>query len=128
MTIAAAKTSKPKPATAPLFTGQSTTGPGAPENQQPNKSTDFVNSLLGLLVERGLLPDESMPEAAQAVREHFGCETYYVAANDRTAEQETTARAVLALFNGRNAREVARRLGIGRTTVYRYIKQAGGRS
>nr|WP_305683079.1 helix-turn-helix domain-containing protein [Hydrogenophaga sp.] len=30
------------------------------------------------------------------------------------------------MFNGRNAREVARRLGIGRATVYRLIKQGGG--
>ena len=32
---------------------------------------------------------------------------------------------VLALFNGRNATEVARRLGISRATVYRVIKQPG---
>ena len=31
---------------------------------------------------------------------------------------------VLALFNGRNASEVARRLQISRATVYRVIKQA----
>lgn len=28
-------------------------------------------------------------------------------------------------FNGRNAREIARELGIGRATVYRYIKLPG---
>lgn len=32
---------------------------------------------------------------------------------------------VLSLFNGRNATEIARKLGIGRTTVYRIIKQSG---
>jgi Mor family transcriptional regulator len=30
---------------------------------------------------------------------------------------------VLSLFNGRNATEIARKLGIGRATVYRIIKQ-----
>jgi DNA-directed RNA polymerase specialized sigma subunit len=36
------------------------------------------------------------------------------------------ARKALALFNGRNAREVARRLGISRPHVYRLLKQPGG--
>lgn len=34
---------------------------------------------------------------------------------------------VLSMFNGRNATEIARKLGIGRTTVYRIIKQAGSK-
>jgi len=41
-------------------------------------------------------------------------------------DKNTRARKVLALFNGRNAREVARKLGISRTSVYRYLKQPGG--
>lgn len=63
-------------------------------------------------------------EAEQAVREHFGgTETYIRSAAEIRRQQ--TARQVLQLFNGRNATEVARRLGISRSTVYRCIKQPG---
>lgn len=42
------------------------------------------------------------------------------------AGRQATAQRVLSLFNGRNASEVARRVGISRASVYRYLKQAGG--
>ena len=54
-----------------------------------------------------------------AVRAEFSGETVYVAARREISGQ------VLALFNGRNATEVARRLQVSRATVYRHIKQAG---
>ena len=60
-----------------------------------------------------------------AVRAEFRGEMFYVASRPDTERQKIVAQT-LALFNGRNATEVARRLGIGRTTVYRYLKQAGG--
>ena len=59
-----------------------------------------------------------------AVRAEFRGEECYIASRPATARQEMVAQ-VLAMFNGRNASEVARRLGIGRATVYRVIKQAG---
>lgn len=59
-----------------------------------------------------------------AVRAEFRGEECYIASRPATARQELVAQ-VLAMFNGRNASEVARRLGIGRATVYRVIKQAG---
>lgn len=58
-----------------------------------------------------------------AVRAEFRGEECYIASRPATARQEQVAQ-VLALFNGRNASEVARRLGIGRATVYRIIKQS----
>jgi DNA invertase Pin-like site-specific DNA recombinase len=39
---------------------------------------------------------------------------------------EQRAQQILELFNGRNAREVARAIGCGRATVYRVLKQHGG--
>lgn len=54
-----------------------------------------------------------------AVRNEFLGERCYVTDRNATAEQ------ILALFNGRNATEVARRLNISRATVYRHIKQPG---
>ena len=58
------------------------------------------------------------------VRAEFRGEECYIAGMPATARQERVSQ-VLALFNGRNSSEVARRLGISRKTVYRHIKQAG---
>lgn len=75
---------------------------------------------------RELLPDESaaaeLEEIKRQVRREFGGREVYI---HRRRSEETRVRAerVLAMFNGRNASEVARRLGIGRATVYRIIKQ-----
>jgi hypothetical protein len=43
----------------------------------------------------------------------------------RKALLSDPAMGVLALFNGRNATEVARKLNVGRATVYRHLKQPG---
>lgn len=107
---------------APLFEGQSTTGPGV--RRQRDADTDFVTSLLDLLTAEGLMEGESREDADKALREHFKPGTYYVAATAPT-EREAVARRVLSMFNGRNARQIARTLHIGKTTVYRILKQAG---
>ena len=60
-------------------------------------------------------------KAQTAVRAEFAGEEVYI---QKRSSREISAE-VLRLFNGRNATDVARRLGIGRATVYRYIKQAG---
>ena len=57
------------------------------------------------------------------VRAEFRGEECYIADRPATARQQQVAQ-VLSLFNGRNATEVARRLGIGRSTVYRILKQS----
>lgn len=66
-------------------------------------------------------------EIRQAVRDHYGGELVWVAKRP-PSERQRQAQQVLALFNGRNATEVARQLRIGRTTVYRILKQAGYKS
>lgn len=68
--------------------------------------------------------EQKVGQLKTAVRAEFRGEECYIAGRPATARQQTVAQ-VLALFNGRNASEVARRLGIGRATVYRIIKQAG---
>lgn len=66
------------------------------------------------------------PALRRAVRQEFRKSRVWVA--DRPAiERARDAQQVLALFNGRNASEIARTLGISRATVYRYLKQAGYR-
>jgi Mor family transcriptional regulator len=70
---------------------------------------------------RGMQSREADPvnKLKAAVRNEFLGERCYV------SDRGTTAAQVLALFNGRNATEVARRLNISRATVYRHIKQPG---
>jgi len=59
-----------------------------------------------------------------ATRAEFRGEEVYIPARSRTEQQQLVAQA-LALFNGRNATEVARKLHISRASVYRWLKQAG---
>lgn len=68
---------------------------------------------------------DSVEKLKACVRDEFKGEECYIAGRPATARQERVAQ-VLALFNGRNATEVARRLQISRRTVYRVIKQPGG--
>lgn len=62
--------------------------------------------------------------ARAAVRAEFAGEEVYIARRGSREAAEVAAE-VLRLFNGRNADEVARRLGVSRRTVYRYLKQPG---
>lgn len=74
------------------------------------------------------LPDmatQRVDEIKTAVRSEFRGEECYIAGRPASARQQMVSQ-ILALFNGRNASEVARRLGISRATVYRVIKQPGG--
>jgi Mor family transcriptional regulator len=62
----------------------------------------------------------------EATRKEFsGIETYIPRRSQ--AERERISTEVRRLFNGRNATEVARRLNIGRATVYRIIKTDGSK-
>lgn len=71
-----------------------------------------------------------MPEIAdhadefrRELRLMLGGERHYIKKRDASAK--VSPEEILRAFNGRNASEVARRLGIGRATVYRFIKQPG---
>lgn len=64
-------------------------------------------------------------ELKAATRAEFKGEECYIAGRPAT-DRQVLVQQVLALFNGRNASEVARRLQISRATVYRVIKQPGG--
>lgn len=66
----------------------------------------------------------NLAKLKDAVRSEFSGEECYIASRPATARQQTVSE-VLSLFNGRNATEVARRLKISRSTVYRSLKQAG---
>jgi Mor family transcriptional regulator len=86
---------------------------------------DLVDRIFEYLVaEFPALASPRLDVAKRAVREHFGGSEAYVrsVASDERQQQATQ---VLALFNGRNASEVARRVGISRASVYRLLKQPG---
>lgn len=91
---------------------------------KPFDNPDLVDAIFRRLA-------EEMPELAPrldrmeaAVRNEFqGIETY-IARRSPARRQQRTER-VLQLFDGRNHSDIARALGIGRTTVYRILKQAG---
>ena len=61
-----------------------------------------------------------MAKLKTAVRQEFSGERVRISRRPNDVHLQ-----VLSLFNGRNATEVARRLGISRATVYRVIKQPG---
>lgn len=64
----------------------------------------------------------------RAVRAEFGQDEHYIRAQDETPKQRAIQiRAQVGrMFNGRNASEIARVLGVSRATVYRCLKQPGG--
>lgn len=106
---------KAQPATKSLFVGQST-----PEDRA--REPDLVTAIFDVLIERH--PDLAAvrEEGEHAVRHRL--KGLRGTVTDRP-DSDTLARRVLSLFNGRNPREVARRLHISRGTVYRVLKQAG---
>lgn len=86
---------------------------------------DFVDRVFDyLLTEFPQIAGPRFAKAQRAMREEFCGERIYVRGRSDRDRQALVAE-VLALFNGRNASQVARQLRIGRTTVYRILKQAG---
>lgn len=85
---------------------------------------DFVDAIFKYLEEAR--PDLAavLGQLQDEVRAEFRGIEIYIPRRSMAKRRQLTI-DVLSLFNGRNASEVARTLGIGRTTVYRIIKQAG---
>ncbi len=86
---------------------------------------DLVDRIFDYLLEEFPQIREKAAELKASVRSEFQGEECYIREQSVT-ERQLKVQQVLALFNGRNALEVARRLNIGRATVYRIVKQAGG--
>jgi Mor family transcriptional regulator len=91
------------------------------------ENPDIVDRIFEYLLEQIPAIAEVAPDIDKAkagIREELGGESHWVRTG-RAAEQAAKGREVLRLFNGRNAAEVARSLGISKSTVYRRIKQPG---
>lgn len=69
------------------------------------------------------LTDEIALEIERSLRAEFAGEEVYIP--KRQPERDRLRLEVRRKFNGRNATEVARELGIGRATVYRILKTGG---
>lgn len=91
----------------------------------PAAKPDLVDHIFDYLSgERLLAETNDLELAKEALREYFGGTEVYIPKPTARARHALAVK-VLSLFNGRNASEIARRLGMGRSTVYRIIKQAG---
>jgi len=85
---------------------------------------DLVDRMFDYILDQFPEMASRVPALKAEVRAEFGGEGQYIAKRPMTERQKRVS-AVLRLFNGRNASEVARVLNIGRATVYRILKQAG---
>lgn len=85
---------------------------------------DLVDAIFAFI--EAEFPDFSQRAAVlkEEVRREFSGIEIYIPRRS-VAERARITAEVLRMFNGRNATEVARRLNIGRATVYRIIKQDG---
>lgn len=82
---------------------------------------DVIDRMIDYL--RDVLDADVLDQVRTDLRAEFAGESLYIPRVGQTERQKRVA-AVLRLFDGRNATEVARRLGISRATVYRVLKQA----
>lgn len=83
---------------------------------------DLIDRMIEYL--RDILDADVLDQVRADLRAEFAGDEVYIPRVPRTERQQRVA-TVLRLFDGRNATEVARRLGISRATVYRVLKQAG---
>lgn len=85
---------------------------------------DLVDRVFDYL--RSLLPElaEREGDIKRAVRAEFAGQRAYIRSQQAGADHKL-AIEVLRLFNGRNAREIGRKLRISKSTVYRLLKQPG---
>lgn len=85
---------------------------------------DFLRRIIEVMQElEPSLTDEIAREIERSLEQEFAGESVRI--RKRGARWEELKLEVRRRFNGRNATEIARELGIGRTTVYRILKTGG---
>lgn len=106
--------------------------PAAPAGQAPldldadtGDLVDAIFAMLPELIAQIVSDPQRMAQAKMAMRREFGGRKDVYIRRPAREEADQRAQEILRLFNGRNASEVARKLNIGRATVYRVLKQAG---
>lgn len=89
-------------------------------------SEDVQTRIVEALVRLGISEDTAKMvgvEVVCGIGQRYGGERVYVGKKER--ERAELRNEVRRRFNGRNVREIARELGVGRATVYRYLKAPG---
>lgn len=87
---------------------------------------DLIDSIFAFIAIEFPEVRDRVDELKQMARREFaGIETYIP--RRPKAERDRVAQEVMRLFDGRNAKEVARRLKISRASVYRIIKTPGSK-
>jgi Mor family transcriptional regulator len=87
---------------------------------------DLVDRLFQAILEQFPEIGGRVVQVKQDLRKQYGGSEHYVRKTDVQTKEQRAAE-LLRIFDGRNATETARILGIGRATVYRCIKQPGKR-
>lgn len=109
---------------------QATAAPPALLEQRLQHDPDFVDRVWAYMLATWpqhlqAIPADEVQTVKQRIRQQERGERPYITPAG-AAQREQRAQQILELFNGRNAREVARAIGCGRATVYRVLKQHGG--
>lgn len=87
---------------------------------------DLIDSIFAFIAIEFPEVRDRVDELKQMARREFaGIETYIP--RRPKAERDRVVQEVMRLFDGRNAKEVARRLNISRASVYRIIKTPGSK-
>jgi len=95
------------------------------QTSAPWNDPDFVDRVFEyLLREFPQIAGHECERVRSAMRFEFAGDKHYIKRQSQT-DKERRKQQILSMFNGRNATEIARALQIGRTTVYRTLKQAG---
>ena len=123
MTITAARPTTPaarRPASAPLFEGQSTTGPGAPAPQP--MGDDFVVDLQGIVRQHiAKIPDDILHAIGAAIRERWGGDRPYIAKRPGEGRSERNATIRREFRRGDSVPLLARRHQLGRRQILRIV-------
>lgn len=91
--------------------------------------SDLVSRIIDRLkTMRPELSDSDAHHIERNIRAEFSGEQVYIRAERRKRDRQELTAEVRRRFNGRNARQIARVLGIGKTTVYRILQQEGLRA
>lgn len=89
-------------------------------------SDDIQTRIAAALVRLGVSPETAGMVGAEITDDIARCwkgERVYIGKKEQ--DRARIINIVRRRFNGRNARELARELGVGRATIYRYIKISG---
>lgn len=105
-----------------MMTEQAKPRKRSPKNVEPQKVNrdDFVSEMLSVIASRCPEVRGSLPEIEAWARARFGGMKWYAAS---FRDRQELVQKIRQDFNGRNISELAKRYGVSRRTIYRYLTQ-----